>query len=299
MDPFAPRDHAALDYWFWKFHIGDLAFLVDVIIRRRTGTSETRVSYWLRGTGRVLHEPAAAWSAGTTVISVGRTELRPGRSVGMAGDVRWDLQWLPGSTLVSPLRGLIARLEPFDTSMVVWPQARFTGIVQVGPERFDVQDVPGALTHYWGRRLLERWVWLSATQFDGQPQRRLEGIVGGRSRLFGRLSSPVPISILWTTDGLRDEEIASAVNGIIRARVTETGVTIDGRRLGGPRHRIVATWGEVPPNDLGEGIVQTLHADLSFDEISAIPGSVGLEVRGYPHPLRSGASATQRPAADG
>jgi hypothetical protein len=200
---------------------------------------------------------------------------------------------------VSPLRGLIARLEPFDTSMVVWPQARFTGIVQVGPERFDVQDVPGALTHYWGRRLLERWVWLSATQFDGQPQRRLEGIVGGRSRLFGRLSSPVPISILWTTDGLRDEEIASAVNGIIRARVTETGVTIDGRRLGGPRHRIVATWGEVPPNDLGEGIVQTLHADLSFDEISAIPGSVGLEVRGYPHPLRSGASATQRPAADG
>jgi hypothetical protein len=76
MDPFAPRDHAALDYWFWKFHIGDLAFLVDVIIRRRTGTSETRVSYWLRGTGRVLHEPAAAWSADTTVISVGRTELR-------------------------------------------------------------------------------------------------------------------------------------------------------------------------------------------------------------------------------
>ena len=44
MDPFAPRDHAALDYWFWKFHVGDLAFLVDVIVRRRTGTSETRVS---------------------------------------------------------------------------------------------------------------------------------------------------------------------------------------------------------------------------------------------------------------
>ena len=203
MDPFAPRDHAALDYWFWKFHVGDLAFLVDVIIRRRTGTSETRVSYWLRKSGSVLRETAASWSADTTGISLGRTELRPGRSVGMAGDVRWDLQWSPGSTLVSPLRGLIARFEPFDTSMVVWPQARFTGTVQVGSERFDVQDVPGALTHYWGRRLLERWVWLSATQFDGQPQRRLEGIVGGRSRLFGRLPSPVPISILWTTDGLR------------------------------------------------------------------------------------------------
>ena len=299
MDPFAPRDHAALDYWFWKFHVGDLAFLVDVIIRRRTGSSETRVSYWLRRTGSVLHETASAWSADATVISVGRTELRPGRSVGMAGDVRWDLQWSPGSTLVSPLRGLIARLEPFDTSMVVWPRARFTGTVQIGAERFDVQDVPGAFTHYWGRRLLERWVWLSATQFDGQPQRRLEGIVGGRSRLFGRLPSPVPISILWMTDGVRDEEIASAVNGIIRSMVTQTGVTIDARRLGGPRHHIVATWGEVPPNDLGEGIVQTMHADLTFDEISAVPGSVGLEVRGHPHPLSSGGGATQRPDADG
>lgn len=128
---------------------------------------------------------------------------------------------------------------------------------------------------------------------------RWRGIVGGRSRLFGLLPSPVPISILWTNDGLRDEEIASAVNGIIRSRVTEYGVTIDGRRLGGPRHRIVATWGEVPPNDLGEGIVQTMHADLTFDEISAVPGSVGLEVRGYPHPLSSGTGATQRPAADG
>ena len=299
MDPFAPRDHAALDYWFWKFHVGDLAFLVDVIIRRRTGTSETRVSYWLRGDGRVLHETGASWSANATVISVGGTELRPGRSVGVAGDVGWDLQWSPGSTLVSPLRGLIARFEPFDTSMVVWPRARFTGTVQVGSERFEVQDVPGAFTHYWGRRLLERWVWLSATQFDGQPQRRLEGIVGGRSRLFGWLPSPVPISILWTTDGLRDEEIASAVNGIIRSRVTENGVTIDGWRLGGPRHRIVATWGEVAPNDLGEGIVQTMHADLTFDEMPAVPGSVGLEVRGYPHPLSSGAGTTLRPAADG
>ena len=80
----------------------------------------------------------------------------------------------------------------------------------------------------------------------------------------------------------------SAVNGIIRARVTESGVNIDGRRLGRPRHRIVATWGEVPPNDLGEGIVQTMHADLAVDGISAVPGSVGLEVRGYPHPLRPG-----------
>ena len=83
-------------------------------------------------------------------------------------------------------------------------------------------------THYWGRRLMERWVWVSATQFEGQPQRRLEGIIGGRSRLFGRIPYPLPISFLWTTDGLRKEEIVSAVSGTIRARVTETGVEIAG-----------------------------------------------------------------------
>ena len=94
-------------------------------------------------------------------------------------------------------------------------------------------------------------------------------------------------------------QIASAANGIIRSRVTETGVTIDARRLGGPPHRIVATWGEVLLNDAGEGIVQTMHADLTFDEISAVPGSVGLEVRGYPHPLSSGAGTTQQPTGDG
>ena len=288
MDPFAPRDDAALDYWFWKFHVGDLAFLVDVIVRRRTGSSETRVSCWLRGLGTVLHEPSSAWSAQTTLVRVGETELQPGRSVGRAGDVQWDLRWSPGEAVVSPLRGMVARFEPFDTSIVVWPEARFTGTVQVGTERFDVDDVPGAFSHYWGRGLMDRWVWVSATQFDGQPQRRLEGIIGAHSRLFGRIPYPLAISFLWTTDGLRKEEIVSAVTGIIRARVTETGVEIAGRRVGRPRHRIVARWGHVQPNDLGEGIFQTMCADLEVDGAAAVPGSVGLEVRGYPHPLRPG-----------
>ena len=75
------------------------------------------------------------------------------------------------------------------------------------------------------------------------------------------------------------------MNGLIRTKVTETGVTIDGQRLGGPRHRLVATWGPVGPNDLGEDIVQTMHADLMWDGIPALPGTVGLEVRGYPNPL--------------
>jgi hypothetical protein len=182
----------------------------------------------------------------------------------------------------------VARLEPFDSSIVVWPQARFSGSVQVGSDRFEVMDVPGSFYHYWGRRLLERWVWLSATLFEDQPERRLEGVVAGRSRLYGRLPYPIPVSVLWTTDGNRHEEIASAVNGVIRTRVSSAGVVIDGQRLGGRRHRVEASWGDVGPNDLGEGIVQTMLADLTLDGIRAATGTVGLEVRGYPNPLAPG-----------
>ena len=242
---------------------------------------------WVRGTGRVVHDTAEAWSADVDRVSVGSTELRPGRSVGTADDIQWDLRWTSGSTLISPVRGLVARVQPFDTTIIAWPDARFTGSVQVGSERFEVADVAGAFYHYWGRRLFERWVWLSATLFEGEPERRVEGILAGSSPLFGRLPNPIPVSLLWTTDGTRRDEIASAVNGIIRTKVTETGVTIDGQRLGGPRHRAVATWGPVVPNDLGEGIIQTLHADLTFDGIPAVPGTVGLEVRGYPNPLQA------------
>jgi hypothetical protein len=36
----------ALNYWFWEFHVEDLAILVDVILRRRTGSAEVRVTLW-------------------------------------------------------------------------------------------------------------------------------------------------------------------------------------------------------------------------------------------------------------
>ena len=205
VDPFAPRDHAALDYWFWKFHVGDLAFLVDVIIRRAHRHVGDAGELPAPGeTEGCCTRKAASWSADATVIIVGGTELRPGRSVGVAGDVRWDLQWSPGSTLVSPLRGTgrtVRTVRHVDGRLAAGHASRAPS--RSVPRGSRSGTFPGAFTHYWGRRLLERWVWLSATQFDGQPQRRLRGSSVGRSRLFGRLPS-APVSILWTTDGPRE-----------------------------------------------------------------------------------------------
>jgi len=284
MDAFSPRPNAHLDYWFWKFHVGDLAFLVDLIVRRQTGLAEVRVSQWLRGVGRVVHDETSDWSASAAEVRIGRTTIQPGRCVGSAEDIAWDLSWHQGEVL-SPLRGLIARVEPFDTTLVVWPNATFTGSIQVGGERFEVSDLPGTFYHYWGRRLADRWIWLSATNFEGHPDQRVEGLFAARSRLYGRVAAPLPVSLLWTIDGDRRRELVSAVNAMVQVRADRSTVSVDARGILGARHRLVASWGDVTPNDIGEGIIQTMHADLTVDGVPANRGTVGLEVRGYPHPL--------------
>ena len=45
---------------------------------------------------------------------------------------------------------------------------------------------------------------------------------------------------------------------------------------------MIATWGSVQANDIGEGIVQTMHGDVSLDGSRAVSGTVGLEARGWP-----------------
>ena len=284
MDAFSPRPNAHLDYWFWKFHVGDLAFLVDLIVRRQTGLAEVRVSQWLRGVGRVVHDETSDWSTSPAEVRIGRTILQQGRCTGSTDDIAWDLSWREGEVL-SPMRGLIARVEPFDTTLVVWPQAMFSGSVQVGAERFELSDLPGTFYHYWGRRLADRWIWLSATHLEGHPERRVEGLFAARSRLYGRVPAPLPVSLLWTIDGDRREELVSAVNAVIRVKADRSTVSVEARGILGARHRLVASWGDVTPNDIGEGIIQTMHADLAVDGVQATSGTVGLEVRGYPHPL--------------
>jgi hypothetical protein len=95
---------------------------------------------------------------------------------------------------------------------------------------------------------------------------------------------PLPVSILWTTERDRREELVHGVNAIIRVRPLADAIAVDARGVLGQRHRLVATWTDVAPNDLGEGIIQTMHADLTIDDMQAVPGTVGLEVRGYPSP---------------
>ena len=279
---FAPRDGATFDYWFWKFHVDDLAVIVDVIVRRPAGSAEVRVSYWLGGVGRVIHARTTQWSTSPDRVTVDAVELAAGRSAGGAGDASWDLRWDGGGVLLAPLPAIVTRMNALDTTIVTWPLARFTGTFTVGDRRFAVSDVAGAFYHYWGRALAPRWVWLSASAFDGEPARRLEAIVAIRSRLFGGPIYPVTLGYLWSSDGDRSDTTVSTVNGLIRLREVPSGIEIRTTKLGGPRHLVRATWGSPLPNDIGDGIVQTMLGDAVIDGHAATAGTVGFESRAWP-----------------
>jgi len=279
MDAFTPRE-AALEYWFWTFHAGDLAFLTDFIVRRRTGEGEIRISLWVRGQGRVEHFRTAEWSADSKRITIGDGPLAPDGSTGAVDDIAWNLRWSTGEQAISPTPGLSGRANPLDMKFLLRPDARFDGFVRIGGETFAVAKEPGSFTHYWGRRLPDQWLWISATRFEGHPEQRLEAAIG-RSRLWGRFPMPTPISYVWITDGGRSELTVSPLNGLVRKRRDGDTIAIDVRRWNGQRHRITCRAG-TSQNDLGEGIRQTLLGELTLDGLSAVAGTVGIETRGWP-----------------
>lgn len=277
MDDFASRA-SPLEYWFWKFHAGDLAFLVDFILRRRIDEAEVRVSLWVRGEGRVERLGGGSWSADADAVLIGDQRLTSSGSIGAVADISWQLDWQPGPQLVDPRPRLLGPMHPFDMELLLRPAARFNGVVTVAGERFDVVDVPGLLTHYWGRRLARSWCWISGTEFENAPERRVE-VLTAWSGLWGRDAVVLPFAYLWTTDGHRSELTISPVTGLIRQRRLSNGIAIDMMRINGRRHRLTCTAEADTFNDLGEGIRQTLVAELTFDGHRAVAGRSGLEFR--------------------
>ena len=283
MDDLA-RTGAVLEYWFFNFRAGALSLLVD-FIRRSSGSDEVeiRVSRWVRGVGTVERSSDRRDDDPVAVIRSRAGMFKRDGSAGTVGACSWDLRWQLGDRRVDPRPRLFGPFHPADLELIAFPAARFDGWVTVGDERFEVSGRPGAITHYWGRRLPDRWTWISASEFPGQPGRRVEALEAW-SRTWGRGPS-LPIGYLWTTDGIRDDLTVSPVTGLIRlqhdrsAEGADLSIVMSSRRLGGESHRLHVSAPERVFNDLGDRIRQTLLADLTLDGLAAAPSSVGLERR--------------------
>lgn len=275
---------APLEYWFVHFHAGELGFLVDFICRRKPSpTVEVRVSRWVRGIGAVVRDVCPPVDGPSLVASPTAT-FDATRSAGTIGDCSWDLSWDLGRFEVDSRPWFFGPFQPTDIRLIALPGATFNGWVEVAGERFEVAGRPGAVTHYWGRRLADRWVWISASDFPDEPGRRLEAGLAW-TRTWGR-GPAYPVGYAWTTDGERDDMMRSPVSGLARiVRRSPSGadtvsLTMDSLRPFRKRHRITVSAPTSSFNDLGEDIRQTLLADLSIDGLDARPGSVGFELRG-------------------
>jgi hypothetical protein len=279
MEDFESRG-APLEYWFFKFNSGPLAFLVDFIVRRRQHQAEVRLSLWIQGTGRVERAYSSSWRTNPTTVAIAGCELSSGASHGAAADIEWQLGYEAGSVRIDPAPLALKLLRPLDMQLLSRPQARFQGSVRVGQEQFTISDASGMLCHYWGVRLPERWCWVSASNLGDE-----DGVVEAmllRSRLWGLPRPQLDTGYCFLTQGDRTRMLVSPLTALMRLQGSRHDFQLHTRPLaGGETIRLVCSAAPEQYNDLGEGIRQTLLGTCRVDSATAVSGSAGLEVRGY------------------
>lgn len=267
----------ALEYWFVKLGTGELAFLVDWIVRRGEAAAEVRVSLWVRGQGRVVRERSESWRDGRNEVVICGCALTPSRATGQVENVRWELAYSPGSWLFDPAPAVTKVLHPFDLQLIARPRARFTGTVTVGDEAFRVDDAEGTFVHYWGRRLPDSWVWVSADGV-GDGGAAVEAALF-RSRLWGLPGPGVNAGYVAVNEGVRTALVIAPAYGRIAAQGNETAFELHARSRAHSLH-LTANAAPTTYNHLGEGIHQVLLGDLSVDGRGTCLGRAGLEIRG-------------------
>jgi hypothetical protein len=116
-----------------------------------------------------LSVPAGGW------IRVADAEIGPGRARGAVGGdtltASWDLtfsgdaepcQYLPSARLYETRLPKTKFVAPF-------PDARFSGRIEIDEETIELDSWPGMIGHNWGSEHAERWVWLEGTGFADAP----------------------------------------------------------------------------------------------------------------------------------
>jgi len=266
-----------LEYWFLRLNTGRLAFLVDFIVRRRFGTAEVRVSLWVDGLGRVERLTSTAWRTEGETVDIADSSFGPKRSSGRAEDVEWDLDMELGSSRIDPAVPPVRLLHPFDMEIASRPRARFSGQVTVGDRIFPCMDVPGLVSHYWGRRLPDRWWWISANLFEDNDV-AVEALLA-RTRVWNLARVPMNAGYLWIEHRGVAQQVIHPLNGLIRVDGSPESLTLRARKLGRPAISVRCSALPNSYSDLGEGIKQTLLGNCLIDGIGEARGTAGLEFR--------------------
>jgi len=116
-----------------------------------------------------LAAPGGGW------IEVDGARIGPGRAVGAVAtdalEASWDLSFSGDAAPCKylPSDRLYETRLPKTKFVAPYPDATFSGRLELDGEAIGLDRWPGMIGHNWGTEHAERWVWLEGTGFDGRP----------------------------------------------------------------------------------------------------------------------------------
>lgn len=155
--------------------------------------------------GRFAHRatsPGSAWRPREGGgVEIGGSALTPSGASGSLVDegghtLRWDLSWQPVAEpfpFFPPQMERAAASATFPIAAV--PLARASGVIELDGERIAVDGAPLEQSHLFGGRHANRWAWMHAAGFDGDPDSFLLLIWARPQRLGGHVPAASSLSL--------------------------------------------------------------------------------------------------------
>ena len=217
-----------------------------------------------------LTVPVAALSAPRDAyIEIAGARLVPGRASGelateaikVAWELEYDARAEPFHHL--PYRFLYAARLPRTKLLSPCPDARFSGVITIDGERFELDGWPGMVGHNWGIEHAERWSWIQANELLGGSGWFDAGL--GRIKI-GPLTTPWIANAMLSLDG--ELHRLGGLDRIRTTRVDETPTRCE-FELGGREIRVRGRVGSEPRN-----FVAWIYADPAGPEHNTLNCSI-------------------------
>jgi hypothetical protein len=173
---------------------------------------------------KVTPGPEALSRGGGQFIRIGESVFADGRVSGAALEASWDLTFEhPEPELRHLPREWMYRAPiPRTKLLSPFPAARFSGSVEFGDRRVQLDGWPGMVGHNWGAQHAERWIWMHGANFDDRGDDTWLDMAIGRIKV-GRWTTPWIANGVLSLAGERHR-----IGGIERARATRIDERPDG-----------------------------------------------------------------------
>ncbi len=224
-----------------------------------------------------LSTPAGSW------IRVAGAEIGPGMADGAistdALEASWELTFSGDAEPCKylPADWLYEAPVPRTKFVAPFPDASFTGRLEIDGDTIELDGWPGMIGHNWGSEHAERWVWLEGTGFEGSGETYFDA---GAARIkLGSWTTPWVPSGMLVLDGERHRlgGLGKVRSAAVVESAGECAFVLPGKdvvvrgRVSAPRKDFVG-WVYADPDGPEHNTINCSVADLELTvERPAIP----------------------------